>query len=251
MTSLSDEVKCTVHDGLFWMHLDDTGVNIPSHIVNESQLMMNILSSVADTSITTDLALAAPKEWLEAWASRYCSGEKRLRCANIRDLVSCLLVCLCYWNVAPCAMLIRLQFIMCCASSLRRAFLVVSSTPLISRVLCLQAADMLSIQSHLKDLCKVLAAKVLTARCNHFIERKSEDESSECCSTQVHLHAIVTCLRRCLVHSLRECTHQTSMLSASDTMPLGPQMTDATDPVTCNYKCNTTFTAPVSVRSQL
>jgi hypothetical protein len=98
---------------------------------------------------------------------------------------------------------------------------------------------MLAIQSHLKDICKVLAAKVLTASCNHSAEPKSDDESSDCCSTQVHLHAIVTCLRRCLVHPLWERTHRTYMLSASYAMPVGPQIAGTTAPVTCNYKRNT------------
>jgi hypothetical protein len=96
MTSLSDVVKCTVHDGVVWMHLHDTSVNIPSNVVNESQFLMNILSSVTDTSITNDFSLAAPKEWLEAWASCFCSGKKHLRCANLKELVGCLLVCFCY-----------------------------------------------------------------------------------------------------------------------------------------------------------
>jgi hypothetical protein len=91
MTSLKNEVKCTVHDGVLWMHLDETRVSIPSYLVDESEIMMNMLS-VADTSFT----LAAPKEWLEAWASCFCSGKTRLRCANLRDLVRCLLVCFCY-----------------------------------------------------------------------------------------------------------------------------------------------------------
>jgi hypothetical protein len=84
-------VKCTVHDGVIWMHLHDTSVNIPTNVVNESQLLLNVLSSVADT---TDFTLVAPKEWLEAWASRYCIGRERLHCATIRDLVCCLLVCM-------------------------------------------------------------------------------------------------------------------------------------------------------------
>jgi hypothetical protein len=81
-------MKCTVHDGVIWMHLHDTSVSIPSNIANESQLLMIVLSSAADTDFTL-----APKEWLEAWASRYCIGRERLHCANIRELVCCLLVC--------------------------------------------------------------------------------------------------------------------------------------------------------------
>jgi hypothetical protein len=102
MTNLSDVVKCTVHEGAIWMHLHDTSVSIPAHLVNESQLLMNILSSVADTSITTHFSLAAPMEWLEVWASCFCSGKKNLCFANLRDLVRCVLVCFCYHNVAPC-----------------------------------------------------------------------------------------------------------------------------------------------------
>jgi hypothetical protein len=104
MTSSSDEVKCTVHDGVMWMHLDETRLEVPSRLVNESQLLMDILSSVADASVSSGFTLAAPKEWLLAWTSCYCSGngsgsyEQRLSCADIKDLVNCLLVCFCSRN---------------------------------------------------------------------------------------------------------------------------------------------------------
>jgi hypothetical protein len=101
MTSSSDVVKCTVHDGVMWMHLDEKRLEIPSRLVNESQLLMDMISSVADSSVTSDFALAAPKEWLLSWTSCYCSGntsgsyEKYLSCTDIRNLVNCLLVCFC------------------------------------------------------------------------------------------------------------------------------------------------------------
>jgi hypothetical protein len=93
MTSLSDGVKCTVHDGVLWMRLHDMRVKVPSGLVNKSQILLNVLSSVADASIATDMTLPAPKEWLQAWAYCYCSEKNRLACADNKDLISCLLVC--------------------------------------------------------------------------------------------------------------------------------------------------------------
>jgi hypothetical protein len=107
MTISSDVVKCTVHDGILWMHLDEKRLEIPSRLVNKSQLLTDMLSSVADASVTSDFTLAAPKEWLVAWTSCFCSGsgsrsdKKRLSCADVRDLVNCLLVCFCYRNTDP------------------------------------------------------------------------------------------------------------------------------------------------------
>jgi hypothetical protein len=93
MTSLSVGVKCTVHDGVLWMRMNDMRVKVPSGVVNQSQILLNVLSSVADGSIATDVTLPAPKEWLQAWAYCYCSEQKRLACVDNKDLISCLLVC--------------------------------------------------------------------------------------------------------------------------------------------------------------
>jgi hypothetical protein len=92
MTSSSDEVRCTVRDGAVWMHLDDVRVNIPSDLVNKSQVLMDAMSCVDDSSSTGDLTLPAPKEWLQAWLACYGSEQERLRCADMKDLVNCLLV---------------------------------------------------------------------------------------------------------------------------------------------------------------
>jgi hypothetical protein len=102
MTSLSDVVKCTLRDGVLWMHLHDMCVKVPSDLTNQSQLLLNVLSSVADASITTDFTLPAPNEWLHAWAYCYCSEKKHLACVDNKDLIGCLLVCFCGSNAAPC-----------------------------------------------------------------------------------------------------------------------------------------------------
>jgi hypothetical protein len=92
MNSLSDMVKCTVDDGALWMHLDDIRVNIPSSLVHKSQMIKAMLSSHADASATSDITLAAPKQWLRAWAYCFGNGETRLSSADNRSLVNCLLV---------------------------------------------------------------------------------------------------------------------------------------------------------------
>jgi hypothetical protein len=92
MASSSDVVRCTVHDGAVWIHLDDACVNIPSHLLNKSQLLMDAMSCVDDSTITQELTLPAPKAWLQAWISCYGSEAKRPRRADIHDLVKCLLV---------------------------------------------------------------------------------------------------------------------------------------------------------------
>jgi hypothetical protein len=100
MTSSSEQVRCTVHDGAVWMHLDNTRVNIPSHLVNKSQLLRDAMASDDDTSISRDFTLPAPKEWLQAWMACYGSKEERLKSVHIQDLVYCLLVCSCSWSAA-------------------------------------------------------------------------------------------------------------------------------------------------------
>jgi hypothetical protein len=51
------------------------------------------------------------------------------------------------------------------------------------KLLWLQAADILSIEGHVKEVCKVLAARLITAK------RKREDGSSECFPAQMHPRA--------------------------------------------------------------
>jgi hypothetical protein len=82
------------------MHLHDTRVYIPSSLVDKSQILKAMLSSRDDASTTSEITLVAPKQWLRAWASCFGSGETRLSSADNRDLVNCLLVCLCDWNAA-------------------------------------------------------------------------------------------------------------------------------------------------------
>jgi hypothetical protein len=77
------------------MHLDTERVHIPSHIVNESKILMDALASACDASVTRGFTLAAPTEWLRAWVACYIQEEERLRSADNSDLVNCLIVCFC------------------------------------------------------------------------------------------------------------------------------------------------------------
>jgi hypothetical protein len=75
-----------------WMHLDNVSVEIPPELVKMSQILTNALS-VAHPSFARKVTVAAPREWLQAWAVCYCNKELSLNCEDIKDLVNCLLVC--------------------------------------------------------------------------------------------------------------------------------------------------------------
>jgi hypothetical protein len=92
MTRTRDAVRCTVHDGALWMHLDNVTVKVPPQLVERSQVLLDALS-VTDPSVTRKVTVPAPREWLQAWAVCYCNEEESLSCKDIKSLVSCLLVC--------------------------------------------------------------------------------------------------------------------------------------------------------------
>jgi hypothetical protein len=100
MSSSEDVVRCTIHDGEMWMHLDNGNLKIPSQLFSKSQVLMDALS-VAHASATRKVTVAAPKEWLQAWVVCYCNDKRSLSCDNIKDLVNCLLVCFLLWNADP------------------------------------------------------------------------------------------------------------------------------------------------------
>jgi hypothetical protein len=82
-----------VHDGVVCMHLDGVGVHIPSHILNESMVLLDALSSTNDSSLTSKFTLAAHIEWLQAWVACFVREEVRLGNAEFEVLVNCLKVC--------------------------------------------------------------------------------------------------------------------------------------------------------------
>jgi hypothetical protein len=93
MSSSSDDVRCTLHHGEMWIHLDNVSVKIPSHLLEKSPILMNALS-VAHPSVARKVTVAVPREWLQSWAVCYCNEEEILNDVDIEDLVKCLLVCL-------------------------------------------------------------------------------------------------------------------------------------------------------------
>jgi hypothetical protein len=93
MLSSTDTVGCIIQDGAVLMHLDNERVEIPAHIVKKSKILTDALLPEADPSLTKSLTLAAPEEWLKAWAACFCCDGKRVTSADIRDLVNCLMVC--------------------------------------------------------------------------------------------------------------------------------------------------------------
>jgi hypothetical protein len=92
MKSTSEGVRCTVHDGSVWMHLDDSCVEIPASILGDSHTLRNLLTFVDDLAVNRDFTLAVPCEWLKAWAACFCE-RKPSRCTDTRDLVNLLMVC--------------------------------------------------------------------------------------------------------------------------------------------------------------
>jgi hypothetical protein len=92
MLSSRDAVRCTVHDGAMWIHLDNVSIKIPPQLLSKSDVLMDALS-VAEPSVTQHVTLAAPKEWLQAWALSNCHDEGSLSGKDIEELVNCLLVC--------------------------------------------------------------------------------------------------------------------------------------------------------------
>jgi hypothetical protein len=92
MTSLSKEVNCTIQAGALCMHLDDARVHVPSHILNESKVLLDALASACDHSLISDFTLAAPTNWLQAWVLCYVYETEPLCSAEVDLLVNCLKV---------------------------------------------------------------------------------------------------------------------------------------------------------------
>jgi hypothetical protein len=100
MSSSVDAVRCTLHQGAMWMHLDNVSVKIPPQLLEKSPILMNALS-VAHPSVARKVTVAAPREWLQSWVACYCNEEESLSSVDIKDLIKCLLVCLLLWKVLP------------------------------------------------------------------------------------------------------------------------------------------------------
>jgi hypothetical protein len=114
MTSSSDGVRCTLHDGSVWLHLDDGRVSIPSHLLHKSKTLMDVVASGSDTSVARGFTLAAPKEWLQAWLSCYGSEEDHLGCEENTFLANCLMVCFCSRNAAASMLTTIFTVSACC-----------------------------------------------------------------------------------------------------------------------------------------
>jgi hypothetical protein len=98
MSSSLDAVRCTLHHGAMWMHLDNVSVEIRPQLLEKSPILMNALSA-AHPSLARKVTVAAPREWLQSWAACYCNEEQSLSNVDVKDLVKCLLVCPLLWNM--------------------------------------------------------------------------------------------------------------------------------------------------------
>jgi hypothetical protein len=92
MSSSGDAVRCTVHNGAMWIHMDSVSVKVPEQLMNRSEVLIDAVS-VGDASVARTITLAIPKEWLQAWVGCYCTEEESLKGKDINVLVNCLLVC--------------------------------------------------------------------------------------------------------------------------------------------------------------
>jgi hypothetical protein len=100
MFSSTDSAMWSVDDGTMSIQLDSGCVNVPSELFNKSQILLDALS-VTHTSGTKKVTLAAPKEWLQAWAVCYCNDEENISSEDTTVLVNCLLVCFFLLTAAP------------------------------------------------------------------------------------------------------------------------------------------------------
>jgi hypothetical protein len=91
MFSSTDSAMWSVDDGTMSIQLDNGCVNVPSELLNKSQVLIDALS-VTHSSGTKKVTLAAPKEWLQAWAVCYCNDEENISSKETTVLVKCLLV---------------------------------------------------------------------------------------------------------------------------------------------------------------
>jgi hypothetical protein len=71
------------------------------------------MSCVDDSSITGELTLPAPKEWLQAWMACYGNEQEPLRCAGIKEVVNCLLVRFSFKSAARLAWMDMIVFLAC------------------------------------------------------------------------------------------------------------------------------------------
>jgi hypothetical protein len=90
-----NKVGCTAHKGAVWMHLDNVSVHIPSNLFKRSKVLMDALSSVCESSVTSGFTLDVPTEWLQAWVACCVLEEQQLDCADSEVLLKCLLVMFC------------------------------------------------------------------------------------------------------------------------------------------------------------
>jgi hypothetical protein len=137
MKSSGKKVGCTAHEGAVWMHLDNVTVHIPSHLVKKSKVLMDALSSVCESSVTSGFTLDVPIEWMQAWVACCVHEEQQLGCEDSEILLNCVLVCFlppsripqrtdsCF-NVCSCsysgfsfrsARLSTMQYMWCCSTT--------------------------------------------------------------------------------------------------------------------------------------
>jgi hypothetical protein len=92
MSGSNIAARFAIENGSLMMRFEDLHVSIQSHIMNESNLLMDVLSSTWSSAATKGFALVAPNEWLQSWVTCFVTEEETLGCLDRQLLVNCLMV---------------------------------------------------------------------------------------------------------------------------------------------------------------
>jgi hypothetical protein len=161
------------------MYLDDVRVHIPSHLLKESNMVLNILLSMSDSPSTREFTLAAPTEWLQSWVACYVQKVEHLGDADTEVLVNCLKVCLCSRIAASDTENGSSSSNAVTRTQMPRLALLGHSTParqqspgirqdfLSLTDFLLQAADFLAVESHIEEVSSALTEQLFTAGLRH------------------------------------------------------------------------------------
>jgi hypothetical protein len=143
--------RWSVHNGTLLVHQTnnepDVHVHIPSNVWEQSSILVDLIESLDDESVSQSFTLALPTEWVRAWMSFYSKKEEAFASGSIPDLIHSLSVRLCSVHEVPIVHTRRSPCPHIC--------------PPIHEPL--QVADFLAIESQVQELISAIAARLFTA----------------------------------------------------------------------------------------
>jgi hypothetical protein len=143
--------RWSVHNGTLLVHQTNNGrdvhVHIPSNVWEQSSILVDLIESLGDESVSQSFTLALPTEWVRAWMTFYSKKEEAFASGSIPDLVHSLLVRLYSVHEAPIVLS-------------RRTLCPHIYPQILER---LQVADFLAIESQVQDVISAIAARLCTA----------------------------------------------------------------------------------------